>query len=280
MPASCSESVKPGWCGRLRRSTRIGIWFIAALVMLLLTIAVFALWCDTRVGHEFVERKITATKFDNGLAIRIGQIEGSIFGTMQVKEVEFCDPSGIFAAIPRMTIAWNPFQLIAGDLEIGEFSAESARLIRKPAFFKSNRANSALPFDRIEIERFAIERIELEPGVTGQRHRASASGSLVVMESGIYANIAMEASMGAGLAGGDKFDLTIRPAQSGLGFDLSGTMSAPADGLFAALTGKAVPIQLDFQSGSDTDLRDADPDWLGVDAMFDAVEADRLNAGP
>lgn len=265
----------PGWWRRLRRGTQLGLLFLLCLILLSLAAAGFALWGDTQAGHAFIGRKIAATKFGNGFRVNIGHIEGSVFGAMQVKDVVLSDPSGEFAAIPQMTLAWHPARLIAGELAIGELSAESARLLRKPAFLATgNQANSSLPFDRIEIDRIAIAHLEVEPGLTGKRHRTSLAGSLVLDQSGVSAHLAMVADRGDGLAGGDKVDMTIRYGRHGSGLDLNGTVSAPVDGLLASLTGKPVPIQLTFQHGEDPQAIETVPDRLGVDKMFEAMEAD------
>jgi len=246
-----------------------------------LVTAGFALWCDTPAGHAFVGRKIAATKFDNGLNVRVGGIEGSIFGVMQMKNVVLSDPSGEFAVIPHMTVAWRPARLIVGDLAIQELSAESVQLSRKPAFLTAGKdENSTLPFDRIEIDRFAIARLEIEPGVTGKRHRASIDGSLVLKPSGVSVRLVMKTDRGDGLAGGDKVDLTIRSGRDGSRPDLNGTVSAPADGLLASMIDKPVPVSLTFGHGSAPMTIESVPDRRDIDELFKAMEADMAEIRP
>ena len=58
--------------------------------------AALVAFLDTGPGHRFIVDRIAAMTPPSGLRIRIGRIEGSIWGRTQLKDVRLYDPDGLF----------------------------------------------------------------------------------------------------------------------------------------------------------------------------------------
>jgi translocation and assembly module TamB len=88
---------------------RVAIGAGATMALLLLILVGGYVWLDTRSGHAFITRQLAGFTMENGLNIRVGRIEGSIYGGAVLKDVRFRDPKGDFARSPEIRLDWNPF---------------------------------------------------------------------------------------------------------------------------------------------------------------------------
>ena len=113
---------------------RIAIGAGAVMALLLLVIAGGYMWLDTQSGRNFVARQIAAFEMENGLNIRIGKIEGSIYSDTILRDVEFRDPKGGFARAPEIRLDWNPLSYFSGGVNITSLRAPTLNVARMPAF--------------------------------------------------------------------------------------------------------------------------------------------------
>ena len=81
-----SLRIKPHWSRRLAGEVAT----LLAALMLLLGIGLVAL--DTAPGHRWLVDRLQEIETKSGLRIRIGRIEGSIFGESRLRNVQVLDP--------------------------------------------------------------------------------------------------------------------------------------------------------------------------------------------
>ena len=70
----------------------------ALFVALLFLFAGLLVLLDSAPGHRFIVDQIGKLETASGLRIRIGRIDGSIFGKSQLKSVTIADSRGVFLA--------------------------------------------------------------------------------------------------------------------------------------------------------------------------------------
>ena len=90
-PAKASSPRRFGWLRAL----------VLAIVLLVVAAGGAALVLDSPLGHRFVADRIAALAPKSGLRIRIGRIDGSLFGAMTLHEVALSDAEGRFMVVPR-----------------------------------------------------------------------------------------------------------------------------------------------------------------------------------
>lgn len=77
---------------------------LAALVLLLLAI-VFGI--NTDPGRRFVANQLGNYTTAGGLNIKVGRIDGSLYGRMVLTDVRVSDPKGVFIVSPRLDVDWR-----------------------------------------------------------------------------------------------------------------------------------------------------------------------------
>ena len=171
------------------RRKRRGRWVsgIAKLIVGLLVAALIALaalvaFLDTDAGHRWIADRVAALTPSSGLDIRIGRIEGSIWGETRLKDVRLYDPQGLFAESPQIDLDWQPLGWIANRLLIDEASAKLVILHRLPKLRPSPEPRPILPGFDIRIGRLRIDQLRIERAVTGERRFAAVTGEADVRE--------------------------------------------------------------------------------------------------
>jgi translocation and assembly module TamB len=230
---------KPFWPRRIA----IGIAVFLGLVIALLAIAY--VWLDSDSGRRFVAKQIAGMEFENGLNIGIGSIEGSLYGEMRLQDVTLRDPEGVFASSPLVRVDWRPFAYLDNHVDIRALIVPQMRLRRLPRFRETPPSNEPLlPDLDIDIARMELRRIDVDPAVTGQRHRAALNGKVHIADRVAVVSARGATTGGPGLAGGERLVLDLRAVPERNRLDLTLALDAPADGLMAGLTGVAQPMQL------------------------------------
>jgi translocation and assembly module TamB len=216
---------------------RITLWFAAIVTPLLLVVVGSYLWLDTNPGRTFVARQVAAYQFENGLNIRIGKIEGSIYNQATLKDVRFYDTKGEFARIPEAKLAWHPFGYLRSIVDIDALTATEMRISRMPAFkVVPDRGEPLLPDLDITIDKLKIDRIVFAKAITGEEQVASLHGRARIADR----RAVIDAT--AGSLRGDRLVLKLNAVPDDNNFDVGVVLDAPADGLLAGLAGKKVPM--------------------------------------
>lgn len=223
------------------------VFGVAAVVALLLgLLAGSMIWLDSPSGRHFVARQIAAFEFENGLNIRIGKIDGSIYGDATLSDVRFRDPKGEFARAPEIRLDWNPLSYFSRGVAIHTLTAQELNIARLPAFRAvPDRGEPLLPDLDIHIQRLQVDRIVFAKAMTGEEHVASLSGKLQIADR----RAIIDAT--AGSLGGDRIVLKLDAVPEDNRFDIDVQLDAPAKGLFAGLAGRKVPMKANLSGRGD-----------------------------
>jgi translocation and assembly module TamB len=218
---------------------RAGIIIGAILGLLLLVLAGGYVWLDSRAGHAFIARQLAGFSMENGLNIRIGRIEGSIYGDAVLKDVRFRDPKGDFARSPEIRLSWHPFDYLANEVDVDALTAARLDVLRLPAFSPvPDRGEPLLPDLDISIDRLEIDQIVFAPAVTGERQVASLEGKARIADRRAIV------SATGGSAQGDRLVLKLDAVPDDNRFDIDLKLDAPAGGLVAGLAGVEQPLDV------------------------------------
>lgn len=230
---------------------RIAFGAGAVFMAILLAFIAAYFWLDTKSGHSFIARQVAAMKFDNGMKIRIGEIDGSIYSNATVRNLQISDPKGVFVTVPSAQLDWRPFSYLNGHVDIRSLTAPELRLARIPKFIDTKSNKPLLPDLDIDIARLKIDRIVVAEAVTGRAQVATLEGRAHIANrrAQIFAKGGTVAS--AGVAGGDKFDLALDAVPEKNKFDVKLSVDAPADGLIAAMAGRNVAMKVDLAGKGD-----------------------------
>ncbi|TMM48777.1 translocation/assembly module TamB domain-containing protein [Qipengyuania marisflavi] len=218
---------------RMGRAAKWGIGIVAALVLALVAGVVLL---NTPLGERFLASRIAERTFPNGLNIKIGRIEGNLYGAAVLHDVQLSDPKGVFLTIPRAEVDWNPRGWLNNRLDIDSFSARRATLSRLPEFLPSEEDSPLLPGFDIAIDKFAIDNLMLAPGIAGpDAQRVDLAGSVLVEDSRVKLDARGK------LGEKDRVALLLDAEPDGDTFDLALDLGAAADGPLAAMIGVTRP---------------------------------------
>ena len=240
---------------------------VAAIVLGLIALIVIVIFgINTGPGKRFVANQIEALEFENGMKIRVGRIEGSLYGQMTLHDLSVRDPKGEFLFSPEIDIDWRPFAYISGHVDVRSATAERMILRRVPEFRETPPSEGPLlPDLDIDVNRFKIDRFIAEPPVSGELRIAAIDAEVHISDgrAQIDANGGTVAAQGA--RGGDRFKLLLDavPEANRLAIDLD--LNAPGDGMIAALAGLTQPLKVRVVGKGD---------WNAWNGRFDANLAD------
>ena len=217
------------------RRAAIGIMAVFALVLVVL--AGSYVWLDTSSGRAFVARQLGDFELENGLNIRIGKIEGSIFGAATLRNVQFRDPKGVFARAPEIRLDWHPLAYLARGVDVDALSAKVLNVIRLPAFrVVPDRGEPLLPDIDISIDRLQVDYIVFAKAITGEAQIASLSGKVRIADR----RAIIDATGGS--QRGDRILLELDAVPDENRFDVNVAVDAPAKGLVAGIMGREIPM--------------------------------------
>lgn len=211
---------------------RAGKWVLGGVAALALLLVGALVVLNTPLGERFLASRIADRTFPNGLNVKIGRIEGNLYGAAVLHDVRLSDPKGVFLTIPRAEVDWNPGAWLSNKLEIDSFAAHRAKLARLPEFLPSEGDNPILPGFDIAVEKLEIDNLMLAPGIAGdQAQRVDLSGSAFVD------NRRLKLDIDGRLGTRDRLALLLDAEPDGDDFDLALDVDATADGPIAALAG-------------------------------------------
>lgn len=200
---------------------------------------------DTGPGHRFVAEQIAALRFDNGMRIKVGRIEGSLYSKMTLHDLSVSDPQGEFLFSPEIDVDWRPFAYLRNHVDVRSAMAERMILRRTPKFKPTPPSNAPLlPDLDIDVGRMRIGRFIAEPPVAGVRRILTVDGRAHIADgrAQVFAKggtIAIE-----GKEGGDRFDLVLDAVPAKNRLALKADVDAPTGGVIAALGGFKQPMTL------------------------------------
>lgn len=211
---------------------RVGKWALGIAGALVLLIVAAALLLNTPIGQRALTDRIAAQTLPNGLNIRIGRIEGNLYGKAVLRDVRLSDPKGVFATIPRAEVDWRPTAWLRNTLDIRSFAARRATLLRVPEFRPGDPDAPILPGFDISIDRLTIDNLTLAAGIAGpQAQRVDLDGEVQVTDGRLLVD-----SRGR-FGRSDSYAFRVDAEPDGNDFDLGLDYRAAANGPVAQMLG-------------------------------------------
>ena len=231
---------------------RLWRWLLGALLVVALLGATLLALADTGVGHRYIADRIAALAPANGLRIKIGRIDGSIYGDTRIVGLKLSDARGVFFESEQVALKWYPFAWLSNRLDIDSLTAPSATLHRLPALKPSATRQPVLPSFDIRIGKLTVDRLTIGAGIVKPARIARIAGRADIHDGRALVDLDARAS------GGDRVMVKLDSAPDRNVFDVSAAVDAPAGGVVAGLTGLSRPLMLRLDGdGSWTDWRGA-----------------------
>lgn len=219
-------------------------WLLWLVLALLLLIGAVLLGINTDPGRRFVADRVGAYTTESGLTIKVGRIDGSLYGRMRLRDVRVSDPKGVFATAPELDVDWRPFAYVHKHIDVRDLSARLVTLLRNPALkaVVYPPGTPTLPDLDIDVNHLRVDRLVLEPPVSGARRIARIDGRAHIADRTARLKVDARTLVGPGIAGGDVAHVTIDavPDDDKLAIDVK--LTAPANGAVAALAGLRAPL--------------------------------------
>jgi translocation and assembly module TamB len=223
---------------------RVIRWSAIALTAVAALIGAGLLLLDTEIGHAFIARQINATRLQSGVNFRVNRIDGSIYGTMILRDFEVRDTKGPFASAKQVTVDWRPFSYFANRIDIRALSSPEVHVARRPALEPVPADPNApiLPSINIDVAKIDFARIDIAQPVTGRRHLGRLAGSLHISDGRAQIDARGLTLTGPGIAGGDQLALKLDAVPDKDMLDIDLRLNAPANGLVTGLVGLEAPL--------------------------------------
>ena len=93
-------------------------WAGALLLLLVLGVLAVIWLADTSVGHRFIADRIEALRPASGLRVKVGRIEGSIYGATRVRDLRLSDSKGQFFQAGQVSVDWSPMAWLSNRLDM------------------------------------------------------------------------------------------------------------------------------------------------------------------
>ncbi|MDT9599706.1 translocation/assembly module TamB domain-containing protein [Sphingosinicella rhizophila] len=226
-----------------RRRARAAVKWAGIIILgLIVLIGALLIAINSDPGRRYVVRQINNLEMVSGLDIDIGRIEGSLFGKLIVHDLRLKDPKGLFFAAPVAEMEWRPLAYLQNHIDIRTLVIPRARLMRLPELRSGDPNAPLLPDIDIDIGRFEVGRILVDPAVTGQRHLLSLGGGTRIKDGRAQVALDVAAIPAPGLAGGDKLMLRLDAVPAANQLDIGLRLDAPGDGFVAKLAGLDKPL--------------------------------------
>src|SRR6476646_8123372 len=140
---------------------------LALFIALLFLLAGLLVLLDSAPGHRFIVDQISRMETQSGLRIRIGRIDGSIFGKSQLRNVTVADGRGVFLTSPNIKLDWTPGAWLDNKLHVDSLTAQRVSLIRLPKLKPTTSQEPILPGFDIHIGELRIGRLDVGKEVGG-----------------------------------------------------------------------------------------------------------------
>lgn len=212
---------------------------LALFIALLIIFAGALILLDTAPGHRFIIDRIAGLETASGLKIRIGRIDGSIFGKSELKNVAVSDTHGVFLTSPEIDLDWTPGAWLANNLHVDSLTADRVTWLRMPKLRPSLKRGPILPGFDIHIGELAVRHLDIGPKVAGRAWRGRVSGKADIRRGRALVELAAALD-----GGGDRLAVKLDAEPDRDRFDLGARVIAPADGVLPAMVGTHRAINL------------------------------------
>ena len=216
---------RPGFAARWTRR------IVTTLLLLAAGLGLLFLILDSAIGHRFVIDRIAQVTPGSGLRVKIGRIDGSLFGASTLRDVVISDPHGRFMTVPEVDLDWRPLSWLHSGLDIRTLVFHRGTLWRTPKMNPGDPNAPILPDFDIRIDRFALEDLTIAKGIVGDRRRIDVKARADIRGGRALLDVTGK------LGGRDRLVLHLDSEPDRDRFELAGAYDAPKDGLLAGLSG-------------------------------------------
>ena len=223
---------------------RILKWIGIAILSILLLLLLVVFGINTDPGRRFVADQLGGYTTASGLNIKVGRIDGSLYGRMILSDVRVSDPKGVFLTSPRLSVDWRPFAYLRKHVDVRALDTELVTLQRRPALttVPSDPNAPTLPDLDIDVDRLHIGRFVLAAPVTGQAHMIRIDGRAKIADRRAQVTADAAALRAAGVAGGDTLHLVLDAVPDDDKLDVNVKLAAPVGGVVATMGGLKAPL--------------------------------------
>ena len=225
---------------------RILKWVGVALAVLVLAAVALVFGINTQPGRRFLVNTINGYTLASGLNVKVGRIDGSIYGAMVLRDVRVRDTKGVFLTSPAIAVDWRPFAFVNNHADVRSASAALITMMRTPVLKATPSDPNAptLPSIDIDVGRLKIDRFVVQKAVTGQTHIIGIDGVAHIADRRAQVTANVAALAGAGVAGGDRLALKLDAVPDDNKLDIDAKLNAPAGGVVATLAKLGAPLDL------------------------------------
>lgn len=249
VPEAPPDRPRPSWPRRLAREV------LTLFVAILFLLGVALVLLDSAPGHRWIVDRIANLETSSGLTIRIGRIDGSIFGRSHLRNVEVSDRQGVFFTSPEIDLDWTPGAWLYNRLYIDRLHADRATLIRLPKLKPSGKKGPLLPGFDIHVGELSIDRFDVGKAVTGTERVGRISAGADIRSGRAVVNLS------AAIDGSDQLSFKLDAEPDGNRFELETQAHSGADGVLPAVIGWKRSIDLSI-TGKGTWAK-----WRGTAAL-------------
>ncbi len=230
---------------------RIAFWIGIALAGLLALALLLVLGLNTGPGRRLIATQLGGYTTASGVNIKVGRIEGSIYGRMILSDLRVSDPQGVFMTSPRVEVDWRPFAYANNRIDVRSARAALVTLVRNPALKVVDPNAPLLPDLDIDIDRLSVARLVLEPPVSGSRHILKLDGAAHLADSRAQLSADAVALTGPGVAGGDRLHVMIDALPSANRLGVDARLTAPTGGVVATMGALRAPLDVTISGKGD-----------------------------
>ena len=223
---------------------RILKWIALTVVGIVVLLGIVLVGINTDPGRRFVADQLGGYTTASGLNIKVGRIDGSIYGQMILSDLRVSDPKGVFLTSPRLDVDWRPFEYLHHHVDVRSLDAGLITLARKPVLKPTPSDPNAplLPDLDIDVARLRIARFVIAAPVTGQPHILSLAGTTHIANRRAQLSANAMALRAPGVAGGDRLKLLLDAVPDANKLDVDVRLDAPTGGVVSTIAGLKAPL--------------------------------------
>ncbi len=223
---------------------RILKWIGVAIACLALLILAIVFGINTDPGRRFIADQLGGYKTASGLNIKVGRIDGSIYGKMTLSDVRVSDPKGVFLTSPRLDVDWRPFAFVNNHVDVRNLESALVTMQRNPELIPQPVQPNApfLPDIDIDINHLKVDRFVTEAPVAGSRHIGRIEGAVHIADRRAQLTVDAVALRGPGVSGGDTLKLEIDAVPDDDKLDIDAKLFAPVGGVVSELGSLKAPL--------------------------------------
>ncbi len=219
-------------------------WIGIAILSLVALVLLVLFGINTDPGRRLVADQIGGYTTASGLNIKVGRIDGSIYGAMTLSDVRVSDPKGVFLTSPKLAVDWRPFAFARNHVDVRSLTTSLVTLQRRPILNQTPTDPNAplLPDLDIDVNRLQIARFVIAKPVTGATHIVKIDGAVHIADKRAQLSTNAAALVGPGVAGGDRLTLKLDAVPDQNKLDVNVKLVAPVGGVVATMGSLKAPL--------------------------------------